>query len=202
MKRIGIDINDVVRDYTGQFILSYQKLIDPCFEIEDLDITSFNFEEVFPFKSKGEYNDFKYNDAAFELHARAELTDGRLQGTLTDWMETVLTNLDVEEDPQVFFFSPFELGPTISATLSFLAARGIRAREFYFPVNSMDMYDKCDIMITANPNLIKNCPEGKTVIKIERPYNKDIETEYSFPNLFTAIRDENETIVKIIEETK
>lgn len=200
MKKIAIDLNDVVRDYSGQFIGCYQRIIDPTFEIKDEDLKSFDFSEVFPFGSKNEYNEFKYSDAAFELHARAELTDNRLQGALTDWTEKVLTELDVDEDPEVFYFSPFELGVTIPSTLSFLAAKGIRAREYYFPVNSMTIYDKCDIVITANPNLIANCPEGKSVIKIERPYNENVKTKYSFKNLFDAIRDENETIIKIIEE--
>lgn len=198
-KRIAIDLNDVVRDYSGQFINCYQKLIDPKFEMKDEEITSFDFSECFPFKSKSEYNDFKYTDAAFELHARAEMTDARLQGILTDWTDNILTNLDVDEDPEVFFFSPFELGITISATLSFLAAHGVRAREYYFPVNSMSIYDKCDILITANPNLVENCPEGKIVIMIDRPYNKNVETKYLFRNLFEAIKDEDETIIKLIE---
>lgn len=198
-KRIAIDLNDVVRDYSGQFINCYQKLIDPKFEMKDEDITSFDFSECFPFKSKSEYNNFKYTDAAFELHARAEMTDNRLQGVLTDWTDNILTNLDVDEDPEVFFFSPFELGITISATLSFLAAHGVRAREYYFPVNSMTIYDKCDILITANPNLVKNCPEDKTVIMINRPYNKNVETKYLFRNLFEVIKDEDETIIKLIE---
>ena len=198
-KRIAIDLNDVVRDYSGQFINCYQKLIDPKFEMKDEEITSFDFSECFPFNSKTEYNDFKYSDAAFELHARAEMTDNRLQGVLSDWTENILTNLDVDEDPEVFYFSPFELGITIQSTLSFLAAHGVRAREYYFPVNSMSIYDKCDILITANPNLIENCPEDKTVIRIERPYNKDIETKYSFNNLFEAIKDEDELLIKMIE---
>lgn len=200
MKRIAIDLNDVVRDYSGQFINCFQKLIDPKFEIKDEELTSFDFSEVFPFKSKNDYNDFKYTDAAFELHARAEMTDNRLQGILADWSENILTNLDVDEDPEIFYFSPFELGPTIQSTLSFLAAHGVRAREYYFPVNSMSIYDKCDILITANPNLIENCPEDKIVIKIERPYNKTIKTKFSFKNLFEAIKDENETIIKLIED--
>lgn len=198
-KRIAIDLNDVVRDYSGQFINCYQKLIDPKFEMKDEEITSFDFSECFPFNSKTEYNDFKYSDAAFELHARAEMTDNRLQGVLSDWTENILTNLDVDEDPEVFYFSPFELGITIQSTLSFLAAHGIRAREYYFPVNSMSIYDKCDILITANPSLIENCPEDKTVIRIERPYNKDVETKYSFKNLFEAIKDEDELLIKMIE---
>ena len=38
--KIAIDINDVVRDYTNQFIKCYQKIIDPSFEISEND---FNF---------------------------------------------------------------------------------------------------------------------------------------------------------------
>jgi hypothetical protein len=63
----------------------------------------------------------------------------------------------------------------------------------------MTIYDRCDILITANPNLIKNCPEGKTVVKINTPYNADVECRYSFDSLLGAIKDENETIIKIIE---
>ena len=200
MVRIAIDINDVIRNYTGQFINCYRKLVNPKYEGTVEDIEDFNFAEAFDFKGETDYREFKYTDAAFELHARAEVMDNRLYGVLTDWTENVLKSLDVNEDPEVIFFSPFEMGLTIPSTLSFLAAHGIRSREYVFPVDSVRMYDRCDIMITANPNLISRCPEGKKVFKIEAPYNKDVETEYTFPSLYELIKDENETIVKIIEE--
>ena len=38
---IGIDINDVLRDTTGQFIKMYQKVINPDFEIELENVTDF-----------------------------------------------------------------------------------------------------------------------------------------------------------------
>ena len=197
--KIAIDINDTIRDYTGQFIYCYQKLINPHFSKKIDDITDFDFEKAFDFKSKSDYQNFKYVDAAFELHARADLKDSKLPGILTDWADNVLVNLDVDEDPSVMYVSTFELGATIQSTLSFLAARNARVREYYFPVNSMTIFDRCDILITANPNLIKNCPDGKTVIKINTPYNKDVECEYSFDTLIDAIRDENKTIIKLIE---
>lgn len=200
MVRIGIDINDVIRDYTGQFIKCYKKMIDPKFEKEVSDIESFDFVEEFNFGSESEYQDFKYTDAAFEIHARAEMKDSRLYGALTDWVDNVLKSLDIDEDPEVFYFSPFELGLTIPSTLSFLASHGLRVREYYFPVNSMEMYDKCDIMITANPNLISKCPEGKKVFKINAPYNKDVESEFSFDSLYDVIKDPEEKIIKEIEK--
>lgn len=197
--KIAIDINDTIRDYTGQFIYCYQKLINPTFSKEIDDITDFDFEKAFGFKSKSDYQNFKYVDAAFELHARADLKDSKLPGILSDWTDNILMNLDVDEDPSVMYVSTFELGVTIQSTLSFLAAHNARVREYYFPVNSMTIFDRCDILITANPNLIKNCPEGKTVIKINTPYNKDVKCEYSFDTLIDAIRDEKETIIKLIE---
>ncbi len=200
MVRIGIDINDVIRDYTGQFIKCYKKMIDPKFEKEVSDIESFDFVEEFGFGSESEYHDFKYTDAAFEIHARAEMKDSRLYGTLTDWVDNVLKSLDTDEDPEVFYFSPFELGLTIPSTLSFLASHGLRVREYYFPINSMEMYNKCDIMITANPNLISNCPEGKKVFKINSAYNKDVESEFSFNSLYDMIKDPEEKIIKEIEK--
>lgn len=199
MVRIGIDINDVIRDYTGQFIKCYKKMVDPKFEKDVSDIESFDFVEEFGFGSKSEYQDFKYTDAAFEIHARAEMKDGRLYGALTDWIENVLKSLDTEEDPEVFYFSPFELGLTIPSTLSFLASHGIRAREYYFPVDSSEIYDKCDIMITANPNLISKSPESKKVFKVNMPYNKDVVCEFSFDTLYDIIRDKEEKIIKEIE---
>lgn len=197
--KIAVDINDTIRDYTGQFIYCYQKLINPHFSKKIDDITDFDFEKAFDFKSKSDYQNFKYVDAAFELHARADLKDSKLPGILTDWTDNVLVNLDVDEDPSVMYVSTFELGATIQSTLSFLAARNARVREYYFPVNSMTIFDRCDILITANPKLIKNCPDGKTVIKINTSYNKDVECEYSFDTLIDAIRDENKTIIKLIE---
>lgn len=198
--RIGIELNDVIRDYKGQFIECYKKQIDSKFELKDENIDSFDFYEIFPFDSRLEFNEFKYTDAAYDLNALAPLTDSRLLGLLNNWTENILKNLDVDEDPDVIFFSAFEIGTTIPATLGFLADKGIKVREYYFPVDSLTIYDKCDIVITANPNIIKNCPEGKTVMKIEQPYNKDVECEYTFASLCDLLRDTNNTLIKLIEE--
>ena len=61
--KIAIDINDVVRDYTNQFIKCYLKIVDPSFEITQEEITDFDFFNVFPFlDSNGNKNkDLYYN---------------------------------------------------------------------------------------------------------------------------------------------
>lgn len=199
-KIIGVELNDVIRDYTGQFIECYKKQIDPNCEIEIEDVDSFDFYEIFPFDSKLDFQDFKYTDAAYDLNALAPLVDGRLLGLINNWTENILKNLDVEEDPEVVFFSALEIGPTIPATLGFLSDKGFKVRNYYFPIDSSTIYDRCDIVITANPNIINNCPEDKTVIKINTPYNKEAECDLSFDTFYDVLTDSNNTLIKMLEE--
>ncbi len=196
-KVIAIDLNDVIRAFSHQFNVIYKKFIDHDLELEDKDITNFDYSKVFPFLSKSEYESFRYYDYPYELYARAEMCDPKLTGVMNNWIMNVLGDLD--EVPEVIIVSPFEMGLTIQSTLSFLAAHGIRQREYYFPVDSMTIWDRCDVLITANPNLIANVPEGKSVIKIETPYNENVEAEHTFKTFMDVMQDENETLIKLIE---
>lgn len=196
--KIAIDINDVLRDFTTQFKNYYIKGIDPSFEIEDKDINSFDLSEVFPFKDKNAYYMFRYIDYAFELYGRAEAMDKMLPYRFNDWTQKTLRNLDKENIPEIMLVSPFEIGKSIQSTYSFLSKISSSVREVYFPIDSYTIWDRCDILITANPNLIENVPEGKIVIKIDTPYNKSVECKYSFKSLMDVITDENETVIKIL----
>lgn len=199
MMNIAIDINDVIRDNMFQFRYVYQKYINPKFDISLDDVTSFDPMEVYPFASLSELHKFKYVDYPFELYGRAEVVDKMLPYKLNDYMERTLKDLDEENVPSVMLFSPFEMALSIQSTFSFLSSKSLRPREVYFPKDSITIYDKADIVITAQPNLIQNCPDGKYVIKINKPYNKDIDTKYSFNSLLDVINDENETLIKILE---
>lgn len=203
--KIAIDINDVVRDYTNQFIKCYQKIVDPSFEITQEEITDFDFFNVFPFldsngnKNKDLYYRFKYEDAAYDLFGRAETTEKRLSSEMTLWLQNTLRNFEYDKIPDVLFVSPFEMNLSIQSTLSFLARIGTRVREIYFPTNSLTIWDKCDILITANPNLIENVPKGKIVFKIKTPYNSNTKTKYEYDNLIDIIHDSNNNLEKLIE---
>lgn len=194
---LAIDINDVIRDNLYQFRYIYQKYIDNTFDIDLDTIDTYNIMDHYPFESKDELNQFKYIDYPFELYGRAKVCDKGLPYALNDYLEKTLRDLD--EIPHVILFSPFEIGLTIQSTFSFLSARTLRAREIYFPIDSMTIYDRADVVITAQPSLIENCPDNKTVIKINKPYNKDIDTKYSFDSMMDVINDPNQTVIKIIE---
>ena len=197
--RIAIDINDVIRDFSRQFRVQYQKHIDPDFEIDDNGITSFDLFEVFPFESKDAYNKFRYIDYPLEIYGRAEPVDKMLPYRLNDWLQNTLRDVDEDKIPDVMLVSPFEANLTIQATFAFLSVLPSRVREVYFPIDSSTIWNRCDILITANPNLIASVPEGKTVIKINKPYNADVEAEYSFDSMLDVINDENDTVIELIE---
>lgn len=193
---LAIDINDVIRDNMYQFKVTYQRYIDSNFDINLDDIDTYNMLDHYPFESETELHTFKYIDYPYELYGRAQPCDKMLPYALNDYLEKTLRDLD--NPPNIILFSPFEMSLTIQSTYAFLSAKTIRARELYFPIDSMTIYDRADIVITAQPSLIENCPEDKTVIKINKPYNKDIETKYSFKSMMDVINDENETIINLI----
>lgn len=204
-KRIAIDINDVLRDYTRQFANIYKKFIDNSFDIEYEKIDDFNFLNIFPFLDENGnpditlMNKFKYEDYSFEIYGRAEAMERMLPSDFNLWTQNTMRNFDDENLPEIILFSPFEMNLSIQSTLSFLARFGIRVREIHFPSDSFTMWDKCDIMITANPNLLEAKPEDKISFKINAPYNKESKGTYEFNSMTEIIHDENNTLISLIE---
>ena len=64
-----------------------------------------------------------------------------------------------------------------------------RIRNIFFPADSSEIWDRCDVLITADPGLLNNKPEGKTSIKIENDYNKACEADYTYGSLAEFLQD-------------
>ena len=195
--KIAIDLNDVIRDYTNNFIKEYLLNYNREYNTEELSIWTNDMESVLPFKTQRAYQKFVYEDYAYELYGKCDTCGRKLTMELNEWLLN-LHDLDIDENIDAMIVSPMEFGPTIAYTYFFLSKLNCNLREVYLPVDSTTIWDKCDILITANPNLIKNCPEGKTVVKIDFEYNKDIDTKYHFRDLSALMKDEN-NILKIIK---
>lgn len=202
---IAIDINEVIRDYLRSFAKQYNKVIDPTFEIEYDDINDFHMPNVFPFVDEegypnpSAYTSFAYEDCAFEIYSRADVMERVLPAKLNLWINGELRNFDEEKNPEVIIFSPFEMSLSIPSTLGFLARIGLKCRNIEFPTDSLKMWDKADIMITANPNLLEHTPEGKYSFKVNAPYNKSAKGTYEYDSLLDIIEDDNKTLEKIVD---
>lgn len=197
--KIAIDLNDVVRDFSNNFVRYYIEGYDHKFDLTDFEFWTNDLSAVFPFKSKQAYHNFIYNDFAFELFGKCGVCTRKLETELNDWTEKTLKDLDIDESIDVMFVSPMEYGLSIGNTYFFLSKIGTKIREVYFPTDSRTIWDKCDILITANPNLLECKPEGKKSIKIKTDYNKNSEADYTFRDLSTFLINEENT-EKLINE--
>ena len=197
--KIAIDLNDVIRDYSNNFIKYYIEGYNHTFDLDDFELWSNQMDAVFPFSSKNAYNNFVYNDYAFELFGKCGVCTRKLETELNDWTEKTLKDIDIDEPIEVMFVSPKEYGLSIGNTYFFLSKIGTKIREVYFPTDSLTVWDKCDILITANPELLELKPEGKTSIKIKTEYNNESGADYTFKDLSTFLTN-NEITENLINE--
>ena len=197
--KIAIDLNDVVRDFSNNFVRYYIEGYDHKFDLTDFEFWSHDLSAVFPFKSQNAYYNFIYNDYAFELYGKCDVCTRKLETELNDWTEKTLKDIDTDEPIEVMFVSPKEYGLSIGNTYFFVSKIGTKIREVYFPTDSITIWDKCDILFTANPDLLESKPEGKISVKIKTEYNKDVQADYSFKDLSTFLTN-NENTEKLLNE--
>lgn len=193
--KIAIDLNDVIRDYSRNFVKYFKKGINHAFNEDDVDFYTNNMQVLLPFTSDEQYRRFVYEDYPFELYGKCPMVDKNLGRDLNEWIEFELPDEDIE----VMFVSPMECDLTIQSTYSFLAKIGSRVRETYFPVDSSTVWDKCDVLITANPRFFENKKDGKKIVKINKDYNKNCVSDMEYNSLIDVIEDK-EFVNKIYGE--
>lgn len=189
--KICFTLDDVIRAKTRQFgkILVKANLFEES-KLDEIEINTNDLCEVFGMQ-RNEYNQFLYADYPFEVFAEAPVMERMLDKKLNLWM------LDMEnsEDGNYEFViaNPYEFNASIGYTCFFLSQIATRVREFHFPKNSSDIWDFCDVLVTADPKLLAEKPEGKKSVKIDAPYNKDSEADLSYESLLKLIEDEKFT---------
>lgn len=199
--KIAIDINDVVRDFSNNFLKIYCTSYNREFDTSGFEFWTNDMQKVFPFRSESSYNHFVYSENTYELFGKVDTCSRNLDGALSKWIDDTLKSVEVKIDEpiEVIFVSSMEYGSSIGYTYFFLSKINTHVRETYFPADSSLIWNKCDVLITANPDLIRMKPENKKVVKIKAEYNEDVECEYSYPSLDSFISDEN-NIYKILTD--
>lgn len=191
--RICITLDDVIRAKTKTFGKVYKKYVDKDIDLNSLDLGTNNMMQVFGFKDKAEYNKFVYEDYPFELFAEAPVTERMVDKRLNLWHIAMTEKYGPEVT--VILANPYEFNTSIGFTCFFLSQIATRIREIYFPVDSADIWNKCDLLVTADPKLLSEKPEGKTSVKIKMPYNEDVDADYVF-DTFGKFLDEGENIIE------
>ena len=195
--KICFTIDDVIRNKTKAFIKAYNKDKGTEIDPDIFEATSSSLKDMFKFKTVKDFYRFLYDDYHFEIFGEAEQCTRMLDKKLNLWLIN-MHELAYEEEKEIDFMwaSPQEFNQSIGDTYFYLSKIATRIREVFFPREPLDIWKKCDVLVTADPLLITNKPEGKTVVKIEMPYNKEASADITYKNLEELLKDE-EFITKI-----
>ena len=199
MKRIGIEINGVLRDTISKFTELYEKhLVDSHFN-ESTDKTyeiefSGDTDEVIELNENVEVNNFEYKvlspvtsldlGSHFSFPSKDELYSFMYEeytmelfghAPSTEMLSFNLLNdiyYNLRDTYDLMIVSD-EIGRSKPSSLFFLSKFGCLVEKvfFYSEITKNNMLDEVDILLTANPKLLLNHPEDKIVIKFDTIYN-------------------------------
>ena len=215
MKKIGIEINGVLRDTITKFIQLYEKNMIEENETEnnlktfDIDmsgntdlvieeenfkyeikneVTSLNLMNHFSFRNEDELYSFTYEDFAMQIFGHAGSSETY---TFNDLNEIYLKYRDNNE----LLIVSDEMGRSKPASLFFLSKFGCQLEKvkFYSNTTINSMWDEVDVLLTSNPNLILEKPKDKIVVKYITNYNKNIKSDYEIEKL----KDFDEVLQKL-----
>ena len=192
MLTIGIELNHVVRNINRQLLKYYAKEFDPTMDWDELDDKVDVFEKYLKFDSKYAKNNFIYIDYPFELFGSAQTMEKKLAVKMTTWLNEI-ENIE-DEDIRIIFYSLDEDALTIQSTYFFLSKIGTRVRKVIFPKNLKEVWDECDVVITArNQFFDEETPQSKKIVLINRDFNKENKDKafLNYDNLSDVIADNN-----------
>jgi hypothetical protein len=188
--RIGIEMNGVLRDTILKFRQLYEKFnIDLEPELEEGEEPVFKYEVIepidsldllnhFTFPSKDEFYSFMYEEHPMEIFGHSPSVEMSTMNDLNEFYYEMRDNHDIS-------IVSDEIGKSKPASLFFLSKFGclIEKVKFYSESTIDSMWNEIDVLLTANPNLLLNCPKDKKVIKFETEYNKQVDSELSITTL-------------------
>lgn len=191
--KIAIDLNDVIRDFSNNFLKYYLDLYNHEFDLSEFDFFSKDIKLVLPFQNDESYYRFTYEDNAFELFAKCPTCSSSTDSDLKKFILKAKEDYDID----VIFVSTKEYGLSMGSTYFFISKLNPPIREVFMPFDSSEIWERCDVLITADPNLVESKPEGKISILIDFDYNKDATADYRFSSFKRVADDE-----KIFDELK
>ena len=216
--RIGIDVNGVLRDTVLKFDQLYTKhliekeqdvFLGQTFELDmsgntELieskennfdytklsEVTSLDFKKHYSFKNDEELFSFMYEEYSMELFGHAPSSEMTTFNILNDLY------FELREKNDLIIVSS-EIGKSKPSTLFFLSKFGcLLERVFFFSeVTKKSMWNEIDILLTADPTLLLEVPDGKIVVKYKTSYNKHLSSELEIKSL-----SEFNEILKTIEQ--
>jgi len=183
--KIGITLNEVLRDYVGQLAYTYDKYVGENGVTEE-DITNFNLIEFFKFEDINKFNTFLYLEAPLEIFGHADqMSDG-----LMNHFNTFLMDIKDDEEHEIEIVSR-EIDKSIPSTYFFLSKTSCRIDKVRFVSDYASKWDGLDVLITANPQTLEAKPSGKISVKVNTTYNKNVVADFEIDSILDFIKNED-----------
>ena len=203
MKKIGIEINGVLRDTIGKFTQVYEKHMidemgedsktfnidmsgntelnnkDDIFEYKIIsEVTSLDLLNHFSFKNQEELYSFMYEDFVMQIFGHAGSSETFSFNDLNDFY------LEFRDKYEIIIISD-EIGRSKPSSLFFLSKFGclIETIKFYSNTTKKTILDNIDIIVTANPDIISESSKEKKIIKYVTNYNQKNKSEHEISSL-------------------
>jgi hypothetical protein len=191
MIRIGIELNDVVRNINKQILKYYKKDIDPSLDLDEVDEKDDVFKYA-KFDSNKSRNEFIYIDYPYEIFGCAKTMTKDLQVEMNNWLNE-LTNYE-DDNVEIYFYGLNEESLTIQSSYFFLSKIGTRVRKVIFPRDLNDLTKDTDVIVTANKKVVDFLDGKKGIYSILLNNNINSEckdkTNANYDSLSDVIKDE------------
>jgi hypothetical protein len=190
--KIGITLNEVIRDFIGQFKYVYGKYYKE--DLEDVVIDEWDLLKYFKFPSEKKLNEFLYSDAPMEVFAHADQSYANIGAILNRF----IADINDEEEHEIIIISR-DAHKAIPSTLFFLSKLGFTGNNIRFVNDTAKKWDDIDLLVTANPKALEAKPEGKISVKINASYNKNTDADYELDSILDFV-DNEEKFNEIIND--
>jgi 5'(3')-deoxyribonucleotidase len=182
--KIGISINEVLRDFIGQFAYTYDKYVGET-DIKEGDVTNFNLIEFFKFEDITQFNRFLYLEAPLEIFGHADqMSDG-----LMNHFNNFIMDMNDFGEHEIELVSR-EVDKAIPSTYFFLSKTSCRVTNVRFVKQYEDKWKGVDVLITANPKALEAKPNGKISVKVKASYNDGVSADYEIDSILDFIKNE------------
>ena len=182
--RIGITLNEVIRDFIGQLKYVYGKYYNE--DLDDVEIEEWDLLKYFQFPNETKLNEFLYSEAPMEIYAHAD----QLHNNIGPILNKFIADINDYEEHEIIIISR-DAHKSRPSTLFFLSKLGFTGDNIKFVTDTTKKWDGIDILVTANPIALEAKPEGKISVKINASYNKNVEADYDLDSILDFVNDED-----------
>jgi hypothetical protein len=189
---IGIDIDNVLRDWVKAFNLTFAKEYpEYAHEVKEAHCWNWFLDYSWDKICVGSNLPPKQFAVEWALKNQRILKELLLEAPLCPMAEEGIAEAQIfqETNHQVKFViitKQDDLAAKVY-TLQWLAKYSFAFSQIIFVRDWAEKWEYCDVMIDDSPDVLFCKPKDKVSVKINQIYNKDSESDYQFDNILEAI---------------